>query len=281
MARPLITRHPMEWALDSLSQTQAAERAEPDTAFTVSHITMADLGLSLRRGFADFTVGRTDAVLLCIIYPVIGLLLERLMVGQGVLPLVFPLVAGFALLGPLLATGLYQMSRRMERGEPTDWADAFSAFRSPAIGSMVLLGLVLLAIFVVWLVAAGLIYDATLGPLPPASVGAFAHDLFGTGRGLALIVVGIGVGALFAAVTLAISVVSFPLLLDRNVGVALAIRTSFEAVRRNPVTLAAWGLVVSAVLLLGCLPFLVGLAIAMPVLGHATWHLYRRVIRPT
>jgi len=116
------------------------------------------------------------------------------------------------------------------------------------------------------------------GDAPTASVPDFLRQVFMTPAGWTLIVVGNGVGFLFAVAVLAISIVSFPLLLDRDVGVLVAIRTSVRAVRRNPLIIAAWGLIVAALLVAGSLPFFVGLAVVMPVLGHATWHLYRKAV---
>jgi uncharacterized membrane protein len=139
-------------------------------------------------------------------------------------------------------------------------------------------GLLLMAIFLLWLNVAIWLYDVTLGPEQPASLSAFAHDVFATEAGWILIVAGIGIGFLFAVVVLAISVVSVPLLLDREVGIITAILTSLRAVAANPGPMAAWGLIVAAGLVIGSIPLFFGLIVVMPVLGHATWHLYRRVV---
>jgi uncharacterized membrane protein len=226
---------------------------------------------------------RTDVIFLCIIYPLAGLLLASLAFGYDMLPMLFPLASGFALIGPVAAVGLYEMSRRREQGVDITWADAFGVVRAPAFGAILVLGLVLLAIFLLWLAAAYAIWLTTLGPLPPASIGAFMRDVFTTGEGWTMIVVGVSVGALFALLVLMISVVSFPLLLDRDVGLYTAVATSVRAVLANPVPMVAWGLIVAGGLVLGSIPVLLGLIIVMPVLGHATWHLYRKVVprRPT
>jgi uncharacterized membrane protein len=256
---------------------QENRRAE---AVTVRRIGLVDLRQALSNGLADFAANRTDVIFLCVIYPLVGLVLGRLASGYDVVPLVFPLASGFALVGPLAAVGLNEMSRRRELGADVSWVDWFGVLRSPSIGAIVGLGLWLIAIFVLWLVTAEVIYVATLGPQPPESIAAFVRDVFATPQGWTMIAVGMGVGFLFALVVLSISVVSFPLLLDRDVRMETAIRTSIQVVMANPVPMAAWGLIVAAGLVIGSLPGLLGLVIVMPVLGHTTWHLYRRVVEP-
>jgi len=244
----------------------------------VCQIGVGDLRDVLARGVEDFGAYRTDVIFICIIYPLAGLILARVAAGYDMLPLVFPLASGFALIGPVAAVGLYEMSRRREQGADITWLDAFGVVKAPAFGAILVLGLVLLAIFLLWLAAAWAIYHATLGPEPPASVGSFVRDVFTTGAGWTLIIVGNLVGFLFAVLVLTISVISFPLLLDRDVGLYTAVATSILAVVTNPVPMAVWGLIVAGGLVLGSLPALLGLIFVMPVLGHATWHLYRKVV---
>ncbi len=290
MAMQNHIRNPIEWGWDQLRFAGRAVGAGTHAIHgddgarlavrpAVRRIGAADIRHALARGFDDFAACRTDVMFLCLIYPLVGLLLARLAFGHDMLPLIFPLASGFALLGPVAAMGLYEMSRRRERGQAVNWADAFAVVRSPAFASMVALGVVLLALFLAWLFAAWVIYAMTLGPQPPASVAAFARDVLTTEAGWTMIGVGMGVGFLFAVLVLAISVVSFPLLLDRDVGVAEAMRTSLRVVRANPGPMALWGIVVAGGLALGSIPLLLGLAIVVPVLGHATWHLYRRAVR--
>jgi uncharacterized membrane protein len=282
-------RNPVEWwvdqwrvagvALDTIGQAgrRAREAAEPRLP-AIRRIGLSDLREVLAEGVEDFAASRTDVIFLCLIYPVAGLVLARLAFGYDMLPLLFPLISGFALVGPVAGVGLYEISRRREQNLSAGWGDAFSLARSPAFGSIVLLGVVLLAIYLLWLAVANVIYDLTLGPEPPISIAAFAHDVFATPRGWAMIVAGIGIGFLFALVVLATSVVSFPLLVDRDVDVDTAVRTSLRAVAANPGPMAVWGLIVAAGLAIGSIPALLGLIVVMPVLGHATWHLYRRVV---
>ncbi len=282
-------RHPVEWSADQLAAANLAvsrashslrrsQEAQSAPLPAVRRIEVADLREVLARGVEDFGAYRTDVIFICIIYPLAGLILARVAAGYDMLPLLFPLASGFALIGPVAAVGLYEMSRRREQGVDTTWADAFGVVRAPAFGAIVVLGLLLLAIFLLWLAAAWAIYQATLGPAPPASVGSFVRDVFTTGAGWTLIIVGNAVGFLFAVLVLTISVVSFPLLLDRDVGLYTAVATSILAVVTNPVPMAVWGLIVAGGLVLGSLPALLGLIFVMPVLGHATWHLYRKVV---
>jgi len=240
----------------------------------------ADLRDALAKGLADFNAMPTHLFFLCIIYPVVTLIAARIYAGYEVLPLVFPLLAGYTLIGPLVAIGLYELSRRREQGLDISRRHAFDVLRFRSVRGIATLGAVLMAIYFVWLFAAWDIYERYFGSVEPASIAEFADQVFTTPSGWALIVVGCGVGFLFAAVVLSLSVVSFPMLLDRDVGVMTAVNTSVRAVLANQMTMAVWGFIVAGVLLIGSLLLFVGLAVSLPVLGHATWHLYRKVVEP-
>ena len=257
-----------------ISEAEAYGSPQP----VIRTIGWTDLKEALADGLADFKEMPTHLAFLCAIYPFIMLVLARIYGEYDVLPLVFPFLAGYTLIGPLVATGMYELSRRREKGLDTSRIHAFDAFRSPAIGSIVTLGILLLVIYFAWLAAAQAIYGQYLGDSAPESVAGFVSQVISTPGGWTMIVVGNGIGFIFAALALSFSVVSFPMLLDRDVGVAIAVQTSIRAVLANPVTMAMWGIVVAAMLFLGALPFFIGLAVVLPLLGHATWHLYRKVV---
>jgi uncharacterized membrane protein len=250
------------------------------TPYVIRKIGLSDLSEALRLGWEDFKAVPSHAIILCVIYPVLGLVLFRMVLGYSVLPLLFPLAAGFTLIGPFAALGLYELSRRRQRGEEAAAWDAIHVLRAPSFGAMLGLGMLLLALFATWIAAADAIYIATFGHAPAASIPAFERRVLMTPEGWSLIIVGCGVGFLFAVVALCVSVVSFPLMLDRHATAIDAIRTSLQAVMKNPFAMAVWGLIVAVLLVIGSLPFFVGLAIVLPVLGHATWHLYRKVVEP-
>lgn len=241
-------------------------------------LTRDDLRHALRAGWQDMIALRADALTLVAIYPLIGITLIAMSFHAGLIPLIVPLIAGFALLGPVASVGLYEMSRRREQGLETRWSDAFNVLSSPSFGAIAVLAVYLLGVMLVWMLLAAEIYGATLGPEPPVSVAAFVTDIFTTWRGWEMMLLGIVTGGMLAFAVLAMSVVSFPLLLDRKVGLPMAVVTSIRVTRANPDVILGWGLIVVVLLVLGSIPFLLGLVIVLPLLGHATWHLYRRAV---
>jgi uncharacterized membrane protein len=246
----------------------------------VRSIGPADLKDALVKGLDDFWAMPTHVVFISLIYPIFAVVLGAVTLENNFAPDLYPFAAGFPLIGPFAAIGLYELSRRRELGLDTSWKHAFDVVYSKSLGAIVTLGLLLSVILIVWLAIARAIYIANFGYEEITSLTAFAHDLLTTRQGHNVIVVGNVVGFLFALLAFSLTVVSFPLLLDRNVGVVAAALTSMRVVLKNPVTMALWGLIVACSLLVGFLAFLFGLALVMPVLGHSTWHLYRKVVEP-
>lgn len=285
----MTIKNPIEWSGSQLaSAAHAAESLQrsihhmQDTAHSpapaIRRIHADDIWTSLRQGFADFQAYRSDVLFLCATYALVGLVMARLAFGMDLLPLLFPLASGFAIIGPLAAVGLYEMSRRREQGADVGWANAFDVFKAPAIGGIMAMGMILIAVFLAWLATAWVIFQSTMGPVVPTSPAAFAHDVFTTGAGQMMIVLGMGAGFVFALLAMMLSVVSFPMLIDRDTGLDTAIKTSIRAVTQNPGAMALWGLIVAASLLVGTALVFVGLMVVVPVLGHATWHLYRKLV---
>ena len=253
---------------------------EPARLPVVRSIGLRDLRYALSKGWDDFRAMPTHVIFLSLIYPIAGLALWRATLGYDLVPLLYPLAAGFALIGPFAAIGLYELSRRRELGLDTSWKHAFDIIHSPSLWAIAALGFFLLVVFGVWLAVANGIYVSNFGYEAPASLTVFADMVLKTPQGHNMIVVGNLAGFGFALLAFALSVVSFPLLLDRHVGVPVAIATSISVILKNPVTMAFWGVIVAVALFIGSLPLFFGLAIVMPVLGHATWHLYRRAVEP-
>jgi uncharacterized membrane protein len=254
--------------------------AADGTSPVVRTLTMSDLGTALRKGLDDFKAVPSHAVMLCLIYPVLGIFIARLVLGHSVMPLLFPLAAGFALIGPFAAVGLYELSRHRELNDEVGAWQAFEVLRSPSFPSMLGLGVMLFALFVAWIMTAQEIYEMTFGYAPAATIPDFLRRVLTTPEGWALIIVGCGVGFVFALAALCITVVSFPIMLDRHASVMEAVVTSLRVALANPLVIATWGLIVAGLLVIGTIPLFLGLAVVVPILGHATWHLYRLAVEP-
>jgi uncharacterized membrane protein len=278
--------NPLSWGAAVLGRAGSGVGAnalalgsEGRVAPEVRRIGTADIRAALRRGLDDFAALRTDVAAMCLLYPLAGLVLVWFAFNHQWVHLVFPLVSGFALIGPVVAVGLYEMSKRREAEGTATWGDAFRVLSNPSLGAILVLGLMLLGMFFLWMVAAWSIKLATMGDTVPAGAADFLREVLTTKAGWAMILIGFPVGFVFAAVVLAVSAVSFPMLIDRPVGLPVAVVTSVRVARENPGTIALWGFIVAVLLALGSLPVLLGLAVVLPVLGHATWALYRRAVR--
>lgn len=244
----------------------------------VRRITGSDVNASLTEGWRDFMEMRGDIIFLMILYPLIGVLAAVALTGGPLLPLFLPIAAGIGLLGPVAAVGFYELARRRELGLHSNWAHFLDVRKRPSFDEIAGVSGLLLAIFGLWLLAAGALYIALFGWNEPASAATFLRDIFGTGEGWAMIVIGGAIGIVFAAAVLVISVVSMPMLVDCDVGAAKAVRTSIRASRENPGEMLRWGIIVAALLIAGSIPLFIGLAVVLPWLGYSTWHLYTRLV---
>ena len=281
--------NPLSWLAHTFGhgsryvESSAREFGALDTApIETRRIGLSDLTLALHKGTEDFSALRTDVIFVVLMYPIIGFVLAWFAFNNALMPLIFPMASGFALLGPFAAVGLYEMSRRREMGLETGWGDAFGVIESPSFVPIVTLGGYLVATFFVWMVFSYFIYILAFGAEPPVSASAFVQDLFSTKAGIWMQVVSIGIGAVVAVIVLAVSFIAFPMMVDRHVGLTRAVLTSVDVAIKNPITTLAWGAIVVGLLAVGVLTLFVGLIVFLPILGHATWHLYRRaVVAPT
>ncbi len=277
--------NPLSWGAQAAAGTGQAlagattqMRSDPAISPRVRSIGLREVGLALRLGWRDFQRLRSDVLMMVVIYPIVGLTLAGFAFHAALLPLLFPLVSGFALLGPIAAIGLFALSRAAETDPAPRWADALASLDMRLIGPVVTMGLYLLTLFIFWIGAALAIYNATLGPAMPTSAMAFASDVLTTPAGWTMAWLGIGVGAIFALIVLVTTLTSLPMLIDRPVGLPVAVATSLRVARKNPLAVIGWGVCVAALLLLGSLPLLLGLIVVLPLLGHGTWHFYRLAI---
>lgn len=249
-----------------------------DDHVDIRQIGVSDVFDALREGYGDFILKPSHYIFVVVIFPVIGVVLFTWAAGGNTFQLLFPLLTGFALIGPFAGLGLYEISRRLEMGADPSWKHALGVLKSPAIPAILAIGALLVGIFLVWMAVAQGLYFWFYGGVYQNSFSEFFLDVITSQRGWLLILVGNGIGLVFALVVLCTTVIAFPLLLDRDVGMKSAIKASLRAVQVNPVPMLLWGIIVALGLFLGALPGLAGLVVVLPVFGHATWHIYRKVV---
>lgn len=242
-------------------------------------LSLSDLRAALAAGWRDFKAEPSHPVFLSLVYILICFLMVAYISGRTLWPYLYPLAGGFAFVGPVAAIGLYELSRRRETRDDVRLREAFSVFHAKGLWAIIVLGLLLGGVFILWLAAAREILSLTLGEsVDTQTLSGFLSQVLTTSEGWSLIIIGNAVGAVFAVVVLAVSAVSFPYLLDRGGSPLSAVATSLRVCLKNPKVMAVWGLVVAAAMVASFVTLGVGLAVMFPLLGHATWHLYRRAI---
>lgn len=246
----------------------------------VRTVTVGDIGQILGLGVADFRAAPKFGLFFGGVYAVGGWLIALLLVHFGMTYLVFPMATGFALIAPFVATGLYDVSRRLERGEDLTWAKVLGSVRSASGRDLAWMALITSFTLIIWMDAAAFLYFGFMGLSPDTNAGDLVREIFTTGPGLAFLVAGNVIGALIALVVFSYSVVSFPMLYDRAVDFVTAMVTSIKVVIKNPAAMLFWAAIIAVLLLISIASAFVALPVVLPVLGHASWHLYRRAVAP-
>ncbi len=243
----------------------------------VNRLEVSDLRAVLRAGWADFAARPSHLLFLGLIYPAGALLAVWATLGANLTQLVYPALSGLALTGPFAALVLYEMSRLREVGRSDTWGDALQVLSPSRLAPIVMLGAILAVVFAAWLTVAQMLFAAIMGP-EATRMGPLVQRVFTTPEGLRLLVIGNLVGFGFALAVLATNVVAFPMLVDRKTAPFGAIATSLRVFAANPVVMSLWGLIIAVLMVAGAAALGVGLAVVLPVLGHASWHLYRRAV---
>lgn len=260
------------------ARTDVSTEVETPINPTIHSLQTRDLIDVLKRGAADFEAKPTHGVFITLIYGLIALFTALIGLREHFLPLLFPLLAGTAIIGPLAASGLYELSRRRELGLDYSWYHVFDVIHAPSRWSIAALGVVLAILFANWLLSAQLLYSVFFSERYPNTLLGLWQQIFTTTAGWQLLLVGSAIGFIYSLVVYAATVVSLPMMLHQKVSLGKAVMTSLRVVQENWRAMAAWYCIVVAMVLLGAIPLFLGLAVLVPILGHATWHLYRRTV---
>lgn len=253
-----------------------ADRLTP--AFRIRAATADDIRAAFSAGMADFRAAPVFGMAFGSVYALGGLVILWLALSQGMVWVAFPMAAGFALLGPFVASGLYEVSRRREAGQPLTLSAVMSGAFAQAGREMSWMALITVFAFIIWMYQVRLLFALFFG-FAPLHMPEFLASLLTT-DGLTFLAVGSVVGAVLAFVLFSITVVSFPMLVDRDVDFITAMVTSVRAVAASPVVMLGWGVVTAVATFAAMVPLFLGLVLLLPLWGHATWHLYRRVVQP-
>jgi uncharacterized membrane protein len=246
----------------------------------VNTVTAADIVQSLKAGYSDFLARPVMSGFFGLFYAVFGLLLVWSLVWLGKIWMIIPAVVGFPLVAPFAAAGLYEMSRRLQAGTPFGWSDILAVMADQRKRELGWMAFVTLFVLWVWVYQVRLWLAIILQDASFSSFDGFLNAVFFTPEGWTFLAVGTLVGALLSAVLFTVTVVAMPMLLDRDTDFVTAMLTSIRVVAENPVVMLTWAAIISGVMFVSLLPAFLGLIVTLPILGHTTWHLYRRTLPP-
>ena len=260
--------------------TESQPRATESSFPKVRAVTFGDLHDVLRSGWADFRKAPMYGLFFAAVYAAGGVVLVAAVTAWDMRWLSYPLVIGFALIGPFIATGLYEVSRRLETNSALSWREVLGVVWDQHRRELGWMAIVMLFVFWIWMYQARTLFAVFFGSQGFATYDGFAEAVLTTTNGWTFLIVGHIVGAVISMILFALTVVSCPLLLEREVDFITAMITSVRAVLKSPVVMGSWGLFVVVSVMLSAIPAFLGLLVVLPVLGHATWHLYHRAVEP-
>jgi uncharacterized membrane protein len=263
----------------SLEESRAKPGSVPKPP-VVQAVTWGDVRAALEKGVRDFQRAPAFGLFFGSFYAIGGIIVSWLMFYLNMVYMVIPLVIGFMLIGPFVAVGLYEVSRCLEQGRPLTWKGVLTVMFKQREREFVWLCFVTLFVFWVWIYQVRLLLALFFGMKTFTTLAGFVDMLFSTANGISFVIVGSLVGTVLALVLFSITVVSFPLLLDRDVDVVTAMITSVKSVTTSQVPMILWALTIGLSIAVAAIPAFLGFLFVLPILGHATWHLYRRIVAP-
>ena len=267
--------------------SKTAESTQPDAPTPpqggipeVNKVTAEDITASLKAGFSDFLARPVMSGFIGLFYAVFGILLVWCLIWLGKIWMIIPAVVGFPLVAPFAAAGLYEMSRRLQKGESFGWSEILTVMANQRKREMGWMAFVTLFVFWVWMYQARLWLAIILQDASFSDFDGFLNIVFTTPEGWTFLAIGTCVGAFLSAVLFSVTVIAMPMLLDRETDFVSAMLTSIRVVRENPVVMLIWAAIISVTMVASLVPAFLGLIFTLPILGHTTWHLYQRAVPP-
>lgn len=253
---------------------------QPQAMPKVNKVTADDITASLKAGYSDFLARPLMSGFFGLFYAVFGILFVWILVWLGKIWMIIPAAIGFPLVAPFAAAGLYEMSRRLQKGESFGWFEILTVMANQRKREMGWMAFVTLFIFWVWMYQVRLWLAITLQDVSFSGFDGFLNAVFFTTQGWIFLAIGTCVGAFLSAVLFTVTVVAMPMLLDQETNFVSAMLTSIRVVTENPVVMLVWAAIISVTVLLSLVPAFLGLIFTLPILGHTTWHLYKRAVSP-
>ncbi len=253
-----------------------SQRAQP----RINEVTAQDIASSLKDGFADFAARPFMSGAFGLLFALFGLLIVWCLVWLGKIWMIIPATVGFPLVAPFAAAGLYEMSRRLQNGGRFGWPEILSVMADQRKREMGWMAFVTLFIFWVWVYQFRTVLVIVLQHASFSDLDGFLNTVFFTPEGWTFLAIGTCVGAVLSCILFSVTVVAMPMLLDRDIDFVTAMVTSVQVVRKNPAVMLTWAAIIAVTMLLSMLPAFLGLIFTLPILGHTTWHLYRRAVQP-